>query len=117
MTILPKKKAEQQKGGSDDEQSSDHSASPHGASGHGASHGSPHQLDNPYDDSFSPHHHRASPDTFYHRYAGGLDLGGGIPTSEVDFPSLGLSKSNNVPVHHVALHEVGSMFLASLCHY
>ena len=67
MTILPKKKAEQQKG-SDDEQSSDHSASPHGASGHGASHGSPHQLDSPYDDSFSPHHHRASPDTFYHRY-------------------------------------------------
>ena len=68
MTILPKKKAEQQKGGSDDDQSSDHNASPHGASGHGASHGSPHQLDDPYDDAFSPHHHRGSPDAFYHRY-------------------------------------------------
>ena len=65
MTILPKKKAEQQKE-SDNEQSSDHSTSPHGASGH-ASHSSPHPLESSYDDSFSPHHHRGSPETFYHR--------------------------------------------------
>ena len=65
MTILPKKKTEQQKD-SDNEQSSDHSASPHGASGHIA-HSSPHPLESPYDDSFSPHHHRGSPETFYHR--------------------------------------------------
>ena len=89
MTILPKKKAEQQKD-SDNEQSSDHSASPHGASGH-ASHSSPHPLESPYEDSFSPHHHRGSPETFYHRSVG-LSL------------SLSLSLSSSYMYMYVHIH-------------